>query len=159
MASAKPAPSLTPAQQKAIALLASGKSYSATARELGIHRSTLYNWFDNPAFAESYRDASAEEAGRVSDELHELSRLALDTLRQLLTDPKTPPSIRLRASLAVLNHEAPSRHGLWALPFPQPAPRTAPPTPPASVSLPHSTDLDTYTQQLLSQFPAFSPRR
>ncbi|MEP7363688.1 MAG: helix-turn-helix domain-containing protein, partial [Acidobacteriota bacterium] len=117
----------TAAQTQAIAHLASGKSLSATARELGIHRATLHNWFHNAIFSQAYKEASQAAAEAISDEMHALSRLALDTLRHLLTDPKSSPTVKLKASLAVLNHEAGTRNGSWALPFPTRAPRLDPP--------------------------------
>ncbi len=42
----------------------------------------------------------------AESELAELERLALKTLRDLLEDAKSSPSVRLRAALAVLNRAA-----------------------------------------------------
>ncbi|MEP7365416.1 MAG: hypothetical protein ABI972_19350, partial [Acidobacteriota bacterium] len=114
---AKPSPnptnSLTPLQHQAIALMAAGRRISTAAKEIGVHRSTLHNWFEIPAFREAYDDASRLASGAVSDQMHELSRLALDTLRQILTSEKASPSVKLKASLARKSHQQPlakSRH-------------------------------------------------
>jgi hypothetical protein len=53
----------------------------------------------------------------VNDQLNELSTVALDTLRQLLTSPDTPPSLRLQAALAVLQRPGHRDPG-WQLPLP-----------------------------------------
>ena len=45
---------LTPLQQKAVALLISGKSITEVSNELQIYRGTLYNWFDKLTFKAYY---------------------------------------------------------------------------------------------------------
>jgi hypothetical protein len=53
----------------------------------------------------------------INEQLNELSAVALDTLRQLLTSPDTSPSLRLQAALAVLERPGQRDKG-WQLPEP-----------------------------------------
>ena len=50
-----PESQLTPRQLTAIALLFSGRSYTAVGRELKIDRSTLFRWRRSLVFAEAVR--------------------------------------------------------------------------------------------------------
>jgi hypothetical protein len=47
-------------------------------------------------------EAQREYAAILSDGMRDLAALALETLRALLEDPKTPPAVRLKTALAVL---------------------------------------------------------
>ena len=113
-------PSLSPVQVKVMLALASGSTVTRAARDASIHRSTIYQWLENPAFADAFTLARLEFRNTLHDQLQELTATAFDTIRQLLTNPDTPPSVRLRAALAVLNH------GKWTLPDPVPAIRQNP---------------------------------
>ena len=109
---------LSPIQVQVVAALAEGRSVTRTAAAAGIHRTTIHNWMRS---SKEFRDAVNEARDHffecVNDQLNELSTVALDTLRQLLTGPDTPPSVRLHAALAVL--ERPShRDSAWQVPEP-----------------------------------------
>ena len=107
---------LTPTQAQVVAALAQGHTVTAAAREAGIHRTTIHDWLrTEPDFKTAVEDAQSEYAATLNDDLRELSALALATLRSLLEDPTTPPSIRLRASLAVLQRPQFPKQG-WSLP-------------------------------------------
>ena len=136
---------LSPIQVQVVAALAEGRSVTRTAAAAGIHRTTIHNWMRS---SKEFRDAVNEARDYffecVNDQLNELSTTALDTLRQLLTNPETPPSIRLHAALAVL--ERPShRDSAWQVPEPvgkvmEPRPDLAvrAPVPVVSVSAPRN---------------------
>jgi len=109
---------LSPIQVQVVAALAEGRSVTRTAAAAGIHRTTIHNWMRS---SKEFRDAVNQARDHffecVNDQLNELSTTALDTLRQLLTSPETPPSVRLHAALAVL--ERPShRDSAWQVPLP-----------------------------------------
>jgi|SRR5579872_67547 len=107
---------LSPAQAQVIAALAQGRSITAAARETDVHRSTIYNWLQNePHFKTAVENAQREYVEILSDGMRDLAAAALDTLRRLLDDRSTPPTVRLRAALAILQRPHFPDQG-WHLP-------------------------------------------
>ena len=137
---------LTPIQVQVVAALGEGRSVVRSAAAAGIHRSTIHNWMRS---SKEFRDAVNQARDHffecVNEQLNELSTAALDTLRQLLTSPDTPPSLRLHAALAVLERPGHREPG-WQVPqpvgrvmTPEPAvPESAPPAPGVSESAPRN---------------------
>jgi AcrR family transcriptional regulator len=93
---------LSPVQAQIIVALAQGRTITAAAAEAGIHRNTIHNWFRDPEFKAAVNEAQQDYVETLNDGLRGLAARALETLRELLDDPKTPPSIRLKASLFIL---------------------------------------------------------
>jgi SEC-C motif/Homeodomain-like domain len=106
---------LSPVQAQVIAALAQGRTVTATAQEAGLHRNTIYNWLHDPAFQAAADEAQREYVATLSDGMRDLAALAVETLRSLLEDPKTPPAVRLRTALAVLQRPHFPDRG-WHLP-------------------------------------------
>jgi hypothetical protein len=107
---------LTPVQASIAAALASGTTIVRAALDAGVHRATIHKWLQtSKAFCDAVKSARDHYDSLIADQLNELSALALDNLRQLLTNPDTPAPIRLRASLAVLGRPTPPAPG-WHLP-------------------------------------------
>ncbi len=101
-----PISTLPPAQAQVVAALAKGQTITAAAAEAGIHRTTIHHWLrTEPDFKTAVETAQREHISSLNDEMRALSALALAALRSLLEDPSTPPSIRLKAALAVLQRE------------------------------------------------------
>jgi transposase-like protein len=102
---------LSAVQQQVVAALARGRTITAAAAEAQLHRSTIYNWLNTlRAFNAALADARSQYAEQLRDEMKELSATALETLRTLLQDPQTSSTVRLRASLAILERQD------WSLP-------------------------------------------
>jgi uncharacterized protein YchJ len=107
---------LPPIQAQVIAALAKGQTVTAAAREAGVHAATIHHWIrTEPDFKAALEAAQSDYVAALADEMRELSALALTTLRSLLDDPTTPPSVRLRAALAVLQRPKFPDQG-WSLP-------------------------------------------
>ena len=106
---------LSPVQVQVIAALAQGRTVTAAAQTAGVHRNTIYNWLNEPAFKTAAEEAEAEYVAILSDGMRDLAALALETLRNLLQDSKTPPAVRLRAALAILQRPHFPNRG-WHLP-------------------------------------------
>src|ERR1700730_8698501 len=106
---------LSPAQAQVVAALAQGRTVTAAAQGAGLHRNTIYNWLHEPAFKTAVEEAEHEYVAILSDGMRDLAALALDTLRALLEDPKTPPAVRLRTALAILQRPHFPDRG-WHLP-------------------------------------------
>src|SRR6202011_2915376 len=76
---------------------------------------TIYNWLNEPAFKIAVNEAQGEYVAILSDGMRDLAALALETLRNLLEDPKTPPAVRLKTALAILQRPHFPQRG-WHLP-------------------------------------------
>jgi AcrR family transcriptional regulator len=94
---------LTTAQCRAVAALAGGATIVNAAAAAGVSRPTVYAWFQNNAeFTAELNRARAEQREAIRTELRGLATAAVGTVRELIESPETPPAVRLRASLAVL---------------------------------------------------------
>jgi len=107
---------LTPVQARIAAALASGTTIVRAALDAGIHRATIHKWLQtSKEFCDAVKSARDHYDSLIADQLNELSAIALDTLRQLLTNPDTPANVRLRAALAVLGRPTSPAPG-WHVP-------------------------------------------
>ncbi len=94
---------LSQSQITAIAAITAGSTIMEAASKAGIDRSTIHLWLKQDAvFVAELNRAKLEQVQLVKDELRALAVDATRTLRDLLTAPETPPTIRLRAAVAVL---------------------------------------------------------
>jgi len=107
---------LTPVQAQVVIALAQGTTITAAAAAANLHRGTIYKWLNtHKEFEEAVRQARADYILTLRDELKDLSGIALATLRTLLTDASSPPAVRMRVALAIL--ERPQfPHPSWNLP-------------------------------------------
>ena len=88
---------LTPQQLQVVDALSSGATLTGAAAQAGVHRNTIANWrLNSPEFREALALARHDRAIELAD-------LAFETLRAVLTDPKSPPSVRLRAAIFIIN--------------------------------------------------------
>jgi len=113
----KPLPAaLSALQIQVLAHLAHGATVTAAAESVGVHRSTIHNWLKaEPKFSSAVEHARNEYVETLRDELKALSALSLTALRAIVESKNTPPAVRLRAVLAVLNRPQFPRQD-WALP-------------------------------------------
>src|ERR1700716_15492 len=115
--------SLSPAQAQVIAALAQGRTITDAARDAGIHRTTIHHWFrTEPVFKAAFEAAQREYVETLQDGMRDLAARAVETLRNLLDDPNTPPAVRLRTALAILQRPHFPDPG-WHLPERIEAPR------------------------------------
>jgi hypothetical protein len=110
-----PLANLSPAQAQVVAALAQGRTVTAAAQDAGLHRNTIYNWLNEPQFKTAVDEAQREYVAILSDGMRDLAALALGTLRTLLEDPNTPPAVRLKTALAILQRPHFPQPG-WHLP-------------------------------------------
>ena len=76
------------------------------ARVAGVTARTLYRWLNEPEFDAAYRAARRQAYGQSISRLQQGSTAAATTLLKVMVDIATPPSTRVRAAEAVLNHAA-----------------------------------------------------
>jgi hypothetical protein len=94
--------SLTLNQQKVLALLSAGSTLTHAAESVGIHRNTVANWQRLPAFREAIDRANAERASFWGGQAAGLAADAVAAIRAILSDPKTPAAVRLKAAQVIL---------------------------------------------------------
>ena len=113
-----PVGALSAAQTKAALTLAYGGTVTAAADAIGVHRSSIYNWFkSDPNFKQAVEEIRRDRYERLNDQMRELEALALARLRRLLEDDSVPTSVQLRAALAILNRpKEPSGREDWNVP-------------------------------------------
>lgn len=98
---------LTPVQEKAAILLASGINIGAVAEQLNLSKGTLYNWQRTLTFQCFYNRQSSDYRQSLRDGLFGLADTALSAIRDSLTS--TNEAVRLRAAIWVVErvNEAP----------------------------------------------------
>ncbi len=139
---------LTPVQSQVAALLAAGATVTETAAECGITRQTIYTWQKTvPAFAEALARGREEYEAAYRDDLARLTQLAMDTLKHVILDEKSSPSLKVRAALAILRRPPQDKPSPWQPPI---APVVAPETPA------HLTKSDTFSDSV-KQIPRGAP--
>jgi hypothetical protein len=95
---------LSTQQLAVICALSSGATSAAAAEQAGVHRNTILNWRRNCLpFQYGLANAQYDRALCFRERMEAEFDLAIQCLHQILTDPKAPPSVRLKAALAVIN--------------------------------------------------------
>lgn len=94
---------LTPKQQRAVTLLASGKSARATAAELKCGERTVRGWLGVPAFKQALAEAEAGMLAELSRHVLTLPEKAVAVVCEILDDTSVGASTRLRAAQVALD--------------------------------------------------------
>jgi hypothetical protein len=113
--SSVPIEGLSIPQLQVLAGLSAGLTIAEMGRNLDISRQTIYNWLKEPRFAAALDTGKQLYADDLRDQMIVLSRKALKRLETIIDDPKAPPSVALKAALAVLNRPHFPAQG-WNLP-------------------------------------------
>ena len=95
---------LTAQQQQVLALIASGFNATTAAEHAGVHRNTIAYWLRSQEFREALERARGEKEILYWDQAEVMAAEAIHKLRALADDPQAPPTVRLRATLAMLDH-------------------------------------------------------
>jgi len=92
---------LTANQNKALALLATGQSVEEISNFLGIHRSTLWRWRQDPQFIAEWNKLIYETKEVQERALLEMQAKAIRALGDCLNSKNE--MVKLRASLTILD--------------------------------------------------------
>jgi hypothetical protein len=128
-----PANRLTLSQHRALALMSAGATLAAAARSVGVHRNTIGKWLRSAAFHDALEQARQQQILVWRQQSAPLASQAVAAVQAILSDPQTPPQVRLRAALAI-GLPKPSETPIPATPPPPRPP--APPARPAPATLP-----------------------
>ena len=94
---------ITAQQERVLALLSAGSTLSAAAASAGVHRNTIAYWRrTSVSFRHSLARAIAEKALYWREQAEQLAAPAIEALRTIVTNAATPPGVRLKAALAIL---------------------------------------------------------
>jgi len=95
-------------QQKEAAIIAllSQHGIEDAARACNTPPRTLYRWLKDPEFDAAYRVARRTAYGQSIARLQQASTTATTTLLEIMNDPTTAASTRVRAAESVLTHAA-----------------------------------------------------
>jgi preprotein translocase subunit SecA len=103
-----PDSALSAPQLKVVDALLSGANLNSAADQAGVHRNTIAYWrHSSPAFEAALRDAQNERADMLHEEAVSRAALAFQVLEEILRDPKSSTSARLRAAIFILSHALP----------------------------------------------------
>lgn len=91
---------LTPIQEQAAVLMASGETLTAVADKLGINRCTLYKWLDNVAFQCYYNRQCQDVKAEVKNGILGLCGNAFDAVRNILANGNE--NTRLKAAIWIM---------------------------------------------------------
>jgi hypothetical protein len=91
-------------KQEAITQLLTQRSVDEAARVTGVGTQTLYRWMRHPQFDAAYQAAKRAAFGQTSARLQQASGAAVSTILQILRDPSTPASTRVRAADLALSY-------------------------------------------------------
>lgn len=88
---------------RAIQHLTTGSTITATAQEVGVSRGTLYRWLREPEFAAEFECQSNQLLVTAQAYGHSLLTGALETLNEVMADPESRNSDRVRAAQVALS--------------------------------------------------------
>lgn len=92
---------ITAKQIRVIGLLLTCPSRSAAIQEAGIAATTLYRWFQNPAFLAEYQRAAGQYLDENIGQLQTQTGKALQTIIAIMNDKKAAASVRLSAARTI----------------------------------------------------------
>jgi hypothetical protein len=98
---------LSTQQLAVICALSSGATMTSAAEQAGVHRNTILNWRRNLLpFQQGLADAQYDRALFFRERMEAEFDLAIECLHQILADPNTPASVRLKGALAIIQTAA-----------------------------------------------------
>lgn len=95
---------LTSRQKRAIASLLSTQTISEASGMTGVSTRTLQRWLLDPTFRAELTKQETEALSVVSRRLVTLADVAVETIKDILSDREIPAGVKLRASEAVLSN-------------------------------------------------------
>jgi transposase-like protein len=83
--------------------LSSGANLTEAAAAAGVHRNTIANWRRNfPQFQQALAHAQSDRDFIFRERAADVVALAFNSFREILSDPKASPSVRLKAATFII---------------------------------------------------------
>lgn len=95
---------LTPVQERAIVALLSHSTIKNAAKAVGIDDATLWRWLQDKTFHAAYMTVRRESVRQSIARLQQASSEAVNTLRTVMKDKKTPATARVTAAKAIIEY-------------------------------------------------------
>lgn len=95
--------SLTTKQRRLIAALLSESKNLDAAKKAGVSEATIYRWLEDPTFQAALRAAEGQAIDVATRQLVTLQDSAIETVKTIMTDTKTPAGVRLRAARTIID--------------------------------------------------------
>ncbi|MFY7886874.1 MAG: helix-turn-helix domain-containing protein [Dolichospermum sp.] len=96
-------------RQKALILMASGKSPKSVAEEVGVSERTIHRWKNDPQFQGFVKKATLEACDAGIAKFASLFNTAAEKIEQIMTDPSSPPRLQLEAAKLVISYALQSK--------------------------------------------------
>lgn len=94
---------LTAQHEKAIDLLLDGTQPPDIAQQLQVSKVTVYRWLKEPEFTAELYQRRREMRRAIINRLHTDAQTAIDTLRDVMTNPRASAMARINAASKVLD--------------------------------------------------------
>jgi len=101
---------MQPNQQRAIDLLLGGQSCREVAEELGVNRSTVWRWQQEPGVADELRAMRGDRRHAIRESVDAAALDAVGVLYDIMRDEMISPAVRVRAARVLLERARPE-HG------------------------------------------------
>lgn len=86
----------------ALGALLSESTICAAAKVAGISEATLWRWLKEEEFAEAYRELKREAVGQAITRLQQISCQAVEVLKKVMLNIKSPATVRVSAAKSIL---------------------------------------------------------
>ena len=93
---------LTPRQEQAIVALMSEHNVAKAAQTAKVGITTIYRWFNDASFMTAYRKARRDAFSQAIGLTQRYAALAVNTLAQVMTDPKAAAHAKVTAAATIL---------------------------------------------------------
>jgi len=94
---------LPPRRKRALELVLAGRTLPEVGEELGVNRSTVWKWTQDPGFAVELHQARVSRAGALQEAVGATALDAVRYLGEVVRDNSAPAGVRVRAACAVLD--------------------------------------------------------
>src|SRR5437868_847993 len=93
---------LTPNQVAALTALLAGRPVRAAAKAAGVDPATVHRWLNDPDFRAAQQAGRRQLAQQALAQLQSITEEAVKVIKDVMTDKRMPPTVRLRAAQIVV---------------------------------------------------------
>jgi DNA-binding MurR/RpiR family transcriptional regulator len=90
-------------REQAVAALLAHSTIGEAAGAVGVSEVTMWRWLQEEEFQTAYREAKKQIVQQAVTRIQQVTGEAVDTLREIMLDPKKPATSRVTAARTILN--------------------------------------------------------